>query len=104
MLDPRDGAPEIDFTTMEGVTMLLREPDDVFAAWIHYIIFDFLVSRMIVMDSVQRGTPMLYHILVIIPCVFGTLMVGPTGFLSYMILRNFLPASSGDTRLKMKIL
>jgi hypothetical protein len=103
MLNPRENAPDIDFTTMEGVASLLREPDVVFPAWIHYIVFDFLVSRMIVMDSVQRGTPMLYHILVIVPCVFATLMVGPTGFLSYMILRNVIPGSS-DVKQKIKIL
>jgi len=106
MLDPKEGAAEIDFTTMEGVVALFRDPDVVFPAWIHYIVFDLLVSRMIVFDSVQRGASSTFHFLAVVPCVLGTCLFGPTGFLTYMILRQiFLPVSSSDsTSEKAKIL
>ncbi|KAG7348430.1 protein of unknown function DUF4281 containing protein [Nitzschia inconspicua] len=102
MLDPKENPPDIDFNTLEGIATLFQDPNVIFPAWIHYIVFDLLVSRMIVLDSVQRGASMKIHSLIVVPCVFCTFMFGPTGFLGYMILRQVcLPASTGGEKTKI---
>jgi Domain of unknown function (DUF4281) len=104
MLDPKEDTPKVEFGTFEEIVTLFKDPDVIFPAWIHYIVFDHLVSRQIVLDSVHRGTSLMGHFLIVVPCVFSTFMFGPTGFLLYMILRQiFLPASCSDEE-KIKIL
>lgn len=100
-----DDAP--DATTLEGVVTLFKDPNIVFVGWIHYIVFDLLVARMEVLDSIQRGASITVHILVVIPCMIGTFMLGPFGFLAYMMLRQiFLPETPTEQAdaPKMKIL
>jgi Domain of unknown function (DUF4281) len=91
-----------DFTSLDGVVTIFQDPNNVFVGWIHYIAFDLLVARMICLDSVERqgGSSsttwsLTCHVLIVVPCMFATIMIGPTGFLLYMILRQiFLPTSS----------
>lgn len=78
---------QADFTTFQGVVKLFQDPNGVFVGWVHYIVFDCLVARMILLDSIQRGASTVVHFLVVVPCMFTTLMVGPTGFMIYMMLR-----------------
>jgi Domain of unknown function (DUF4281) len=102
MMEPKENEPGIDFNTFEGIVTLFQNPDVIFPAWIHYIVFDLLVSRMIVLDSMSRGASAMVHILVVVPCVFCTFMIGPTGFLGYMLLRQvLLPVSSGGQKVKI---
>lgn len=102
MLAPKEDAADIDFNTLEGIATMFQDPNVIFPAWTHYIVFDHLVSRQIVLDSMQRGASVMVHILVVVPCVFFTFMLGPTGFLSYMILRQvFLPTSVGGEKMKI---
>jgi predicted ferric reductase len=104
MLDVKEDAIDVDFNSFEGIVAVFRDPDIIFPAWIHYIVFDLLVSRMIVLDSLQREASVMVHILIVVPCVFCTFMVGPTGFLGYMILRQlFLPTTTAAAT-KTKIL
>lgn len=102
MLDPHGDAPDVDFNTLEGIYTLFQDPNVMFPAWIHYIIFDHLVSRMIVLDSVHREASVIVHVLVVCPCVIGTFMLGPTGFLGYMLLRQvLLPETTGGEKTKI---
>jgi Domain of unknown function (DUF4281) len=95
MIDPTIESKPVDALSLEGVAALLSDPNVVFPAWTHYIVFDFLVARMEVFDSIERGASTAFHFLAVVPCVFFTFMVGPTGFLMYMILREiFLPKGS----------
>lgn len=73
----------IDFSSFEGVTNLFKDPTVVFAGWVHYLVFDLLIGRAIVEDALSRDWTPLRHALVIVPCLFMTLMFGPTGFLLY---------------------
>ena len=100
------GEPPLDFFSLEGVVKGFENPNAVFVGWIHYIVFDHLVARMIVLDSIQRGASWLVHFVFVVPCMFATLMLGPTGFLSYILLRNIvLPEkASGRGGEKIKIL
>jgi hypothetical protein len=96
-----------DFSTFEGVVTLFKDPNGVFVGWVHYIVFDVLVGRMIVLESAQRGASIPFHIVAIIPCLTFTFLLGPSGWLLYMILRGiFLPeekVTQSKTKLKAKI-
>ncbi len=98
LVDPTIETKPVEFTTLEGVAALLGDPHVVFPAWIHYIVFDLLVSRMEVFDSIDRGASMTFHVLAVVPSVVCTFMVGPTGFLLYLLLRAiFLPPPPPST-------
>ena len=102
MIDPVETPPEVDFTTLEGIATLFKDINVIFPAWIHYIVFDLLVARMIVLDSIGRGASTLTHWLLVVPSAFCCFMYGPTGFLMYMILREIvLPSKSGGEKIKI---
>jgi hypothetical protein len=71
------------FFSLRGVLKLFESRSAVLAGWIHFLAFDLMVGFMIVMDSSQNG---ISHLLVL-PCLFLTLMFGPLGLLAYLILR-----------------
>ena len=95
-IQAKDDAP-LDFFTLEGVVKGFENPNIVFVGWMHYIVFDHLVSRMIVLDSIQRGASWLVHYVFVVPCMFATCMVGPTGFLTYILLRNVVLPENGSS-------
>jgi hypothetical protein len=90
----------IDFNSLRGVVAMFRDPNVVFIGWVHYIVFDCLVGRMIVLDSMERGASMTFHLVAVVPCLVGTLLAGPTGWLLYMILRQVFLSSSGSDKIK----
>lgn len=92
---------DMDIFTYQGVVRAFQNPNVVFIGWVHYAVFDCLVGRMIVMDSVQLGGGMKFHVLAVIPSLVFTLMAGPMGWLLYMGLRQmFLIASAAPTKEK----
>jgi hypothetical protein len=54
------------------------------AGWIHYLAFDLIIGSWIVRNGQQSGV---LHWLVI-PCLFFTFMLGPTGFLVYRLIKT----------------
>ena len=73
-----------DFGSAEGVTRLLANPDIALVAWIHILAFDQLVGLMIYRENMQhRYVPLPVQSVLL----FGTLMFGPIGFLTYYVLR-----------------
>lgn len=44
----------------------------VLPAWVHYVAFDLWTGMWMARDAVARGVPQL----LLIPCLFGTLMLG----------------------------
>jgi Domain of unknown function (DUF4281) len=82
---PRLGAiwPAIARPTLPGIAMLLGSPEGATIAWVHFLAFDLFVGRWIYLDSQQRRlSPLLTA-----PVLFLTLMLGPLGFLIYLVLR-----------------
>lgn len=78
------GAPEgAGFGSLRGVMLLFTIPEVVVAGWVHYLVFDLFVGAWIVRDAQRRGVP---H-LAVVPCLVGTLMLGPVGLLAYLTLR-----------------
>lgn len=81
---PPPDAPPVDFGSLAGIVTAFRNPDGVFAGWLHYCVFDPLVGLGEVLDSQEQKVP---HWLVV-PCLFLTLLFGPVGFLSYLAVRT----------------
>lgn len=70
------------FSTLEGVGRLFDHRWLLLAGWLHYLAFDLLIGTWEVLDSQQRGMP---HLLVV-PCLLLTFMLGPAGWLLYIII------------------
>ena len=92
-----------DFMTLEGVASMFRDPTVVFLGWTHYVAYDALIGRWIVLDSIERGASLKVHYLLIVPCLFFALMLGPVGFLLYIsIVRTFFLRSGNKSDTKEK--
>ena len=68
------------FSTLAGVATLFANPWLLLAGWLHYLAFDLLIGTWEARDARERGVP---H-LVLLPCLFLTLMFGPAGWLLYV--------------------
>ncbi len=67
-----------------GVAALLGSPVGATVGWLHFLAFDLFVGRWIYLDGRERGV----HAWVMAPVLFLTLMLGPCGFLLYLIVRH----------------
>ncbi len=72
------------FSSLAGVSTLFSKPGNVMLGWTHYLAFDLFVGSWEVEDAGKQGLP---HWLVLIT-LFLTLMVGPIGLLTYLIIRT----------------
>jgi hypothetical protein len=73
----------MDFSSLESVMALFTAEDAVLAGWVHYLAFDLLVGMWILDQNRSIG---LNHLL-IVPCLLGAFMLGPVGFLLFMIMK-----------------
>jgi len=74
-----------DFSDLKSVMALFTEEEAVLAGWIHYLAFDLLVGMWIV----SKNRTLEIHKGIIIPCLLGTFMFGPLGFLLFMVIKLF---------------
>jgi hypothetical protein len=72
------------FSTLAGVSQLFANPWLLLAGWLHYLAFDLLIGTWEARDSVERGVPRW----LLVPCLFLTLMFGPTGWIVYVLVRT----------------
>lgn len=82
------------FGSLAAVSSLFSVPRILLAGWLHYLAFDLLVGSWEVRDARERGVS---HWLVV-PCLFGTFMFGPAGWLAYMGLRTFARSPRASQR------
>ncbi len=73
----------MDFGSLQSVMQLFTEENAVLAGWVHYLAFDLLVGMWIVNQNKELNI----HPIIIAPCLLGTFMLGPVGFLVFMIMR-----------------
>ena len=71
------------FGSLAAVESLFRNREVLLAGWVHYLAFDLAVGSWEVRDAKRLGIP---HYGVI-PCLALTFMLGPAGFLLYVVLR-----------------
>lgn len=70
--------------TLPGIAALLGSTAGATIAWVHFLAFDLFAGRWIYLDSRERSiSPWLMA-----PILFFVLMLGPIGFLLYMICRG----------------
>lgn len=72
------------FGSLNGVMELFTNKTTVVAGWVHYLAFDLLAGIWIKKNSIKYN---ISHWL-IIPCLLFTFMLGPVGFLLYLIIRS----------------
>lgn len=70
--------------TLPGITALLGSAAGATMAWAHFLAFDLFVGRWIYLDSRERNI----SAWLMAPILFFVLLLGPTGFLLYMICRG----------------
>lgn len=80
------GSAEGGFNSLPDVMKLFTNEWVVLAGWLHYLAFDLLIGSWEVTEAQAKG---ISHLLVI-PCLFLTFMLGPVGFLVFVVLRFFL--------------
>jgi hypothetical protein len=69
---------------LAGIAGLLGSPAGATIAWLHFLAFDLFVGRWIYLDSRERGT----SAWLMAPVLYLTLMLGPFGFLVYLLVRR----------------
>ena len=87
---------------LQGIAGLLGSPVGALIGWLHFLAFDLFVGRWIYLEGLERGS----SAWVLSPVLFLTLMLGPCGFLLYLIVRrtrsylsgskNLIPVSTGS--------
>lgn len=80
---PSQGDPA-SLMTLSGVQALFQDPLTVLGGWVHYLAFDLVTGSWEVRDARRLR---ISHLLVV-PCLFFTLMLGPFGLLCYLLLRS----------------
>ncbi|WP_298507539.1 ABA4-like family protein [uncultured Kordia sp.] len=73
----------MDFGSLKSVMQLFTVENAVLAGWIHYLAFDLLVGMWIV----NQNKTLNIHPVILAPCLLGTFLFGPVGFLVFMIIR-----------------
>ena len=74
----------MDFGSLTSVITLFTEENAVLAGWIHYLAFDLIVGMWVL----DQNKELKINQLVMAPCLFLTFMLGPIGFLLFMIIKN----------------
>ena len=71
------------FGSMSAVRALFANDSALTAGWLHYLAFDLFVGTWIVRQGMREGL----HRLALLVCLPMTFMLGPLGFLLYLIMR-----------------
>jgi Domain of unknown function (DUF4281) len=82
--------PAVSRPTLSGITTLLGSPAGATIAWVHFVAFDLFVGRWIYLDSQERQV----GAWLMAPVLFLTLMLGPAGFLFYLVVRSVVAVSA----------
>jgi hypothetical protein len=81
--------PAVSRPTLSGIAVLLGSPAGATIAWVHFLAFDLFVGRWIYLDSQDRQISSW----LMAPVLFLTLMLGPAGFLLYLLVRSVVVVS-----------
>jgi hypothetical protein len=80
--------------SLASIAQLLGTEYGATVAWAHFLAFDLLVGRWAYLDSRARGI----HWLIMVPVLFLTLMLGPVGYVLYLIVRGVRAFMQGRAR------
>lgn len=74
----------MDFGSLSSVMDLFTEENAVLAGWVHYLAFDLLLGMWMIKQNENLGI----HPVLMAPCLLATFMLGPVGFLLFMLMRS----------------
>ena len=74
----------MDFGSLASVKELFTVDNAVLAGWVHYLAFDLIVGMWILEQNKKANI----HHLLIVPCLLGTFMFGPVGFLLFILIQS----------------
>jgi hypothetical protein len=86
--------PAVSRPTLGGILTLLGSPAGATIAWVHFLAFDLFVARWIYLDSQERRV----SVWLMAPVLFLTLMLGPAGFLFYLVVRSVVTVSPAPAK------
>jgi len=78
------GGTNMDFGSLSSVMTLFTQEEAALAGWIHYLAFDLLVGMWMLDQNKKLGI----HKAIMAPCLALTFMLGPIGFLVFMIVKT----------------
>jgi hypothetical protein len=78
--------PKGNFTSLEGILNLFKNPRNLLSGWVHYLAFDLMLGIYIKSQANEIG---MSHFLQI-PCFILTFLLGPVGYLLFIVLQLFL--------------
>ncbi len=90
--------PAVARPTLSGIVALLGSPAGATIAWVHFLAFDLFVGRWIYLDSQERRI----SVWLIAPLLFFTLMLGPVGFLFYLVVRSVVAMSPAPAKASLQ--
>ncbi len=74
----------MDFGTLASVMNIFTKESAVLAGWLHYLAFDLLIGIWML----EQNKNIQISSLVMLPCLLGTFMFGPFGFLLFTIIKT----------------
>lgn len=80
-------AAAMDFSSLAEVKALFQSDEAVLVGWIHYLAFDLMAGCYIFEQAEKRKIPQL---LLAVALIF-TFMLGPVGWLIYLLVKQFYP-------------
>lgn len=80
------GMDPMAFSTLEGVMSLQGSALAALVGWVHYLAFDLIVGWVIANDADQMGL----NRWLVVPALLLTFMLGPVGWLMYLLIRSLL--------------
>ena len=81
-----------DFNSLGGIMKLQGSEAAALVGWIHYLAFDLLVGFWMARDAQRLGL----NRWLIVPSLLLTFMLGPIGWLSYLLIRRFTRTLTGE--------
>ncbi len=72
------------FSTMDDIRQIFSSDWGVLTGWVHYLCFDLLVGIWITRNAQQKN---ISHGWIIVP-LFFTFMLGPLGWMMYLVIRK----------------
>ena len=78
--------PKGNFKSLEGVLLLFKNPRNLLSGWVHYLAFDLMLGIYIKSQGNEIG---MSHLLQI-PCFILTFILGPFGYLLFILLQLFM--------------
>jgi len=74
----------LDFGSLNSVKTLFTNENLLLAGWIHYLVFDLLIGMWILDQNKNLGINNLFIAL----CLIFTFMLGPIGYLLFILFKN----------------